>query len=91
MCMTVYLYIRYSCTYDKLAAEEQNYIHFCYLKISQNDITFEKVQLQPDGTSCGIYDAAFATTIALGDNPCNKKIFQEYEMYETFYKNYRGK
>jgi len=61
------------CTYDKLSAEEKNYIHLRYPKISQDDIIFEKVQAQPDGTSCGIYAAAFATTIALGGNPCNEK------------------
>jgi len=61
------------CTYDKLSAEEKNYIHLRYPKINQDDIIFEKVQAQPDGTSCGIYAAAFATTIALGGNPCNEK------------------
>lgn len=61
------------CTYDKLAAEEKNYIQLRYPKISESDIIFEKVQAQPNGTCCGIYAAAFATTIALGGNPCNKK------------------
>jgi len=36
-------------------------------------IIFEKVQAQSDDTSCGIYAAAFTTTIALESNPCNKK------------------
>ncbi|XP_036150394.1 uncharacterized protein LOC118648181 isoform X2 [Monomorium pharaonis] len=62
-----------NCTYERLVAEEKNYIHRRYPKISQNDIIYEKVQTQPDGTSCGIYAAAFATTVALGDSPCNKK------------------
>jgi len=33
---------------------------------------FGKVQAQPDGTYCGIYAAAFATTIALGENSCKE-------------------
>ena len=61
------------CTYDKLIAEEKNYIHLRYPNISQSDIIFEKVQSQPDSTSCGIYAAAFATTVALGGNPSNQK------------------
>jgi len=36
------------CTYDKLIAKEKNYIQFCYPKISQSDIIFEKVEAQPD-------------------------------------------
>jgi hypothetical protein len=61
------------CTYDKLAAEEKNYIKHRYPKISQNNIIYEQVDAQPDGTSCGIYAAAFATTVALGGNPCNER------------------
>lgn len=61
------------CTYDKLVDKEKNYIHRRYTKISESDIIFEKVQTQPDCTSCGIYAAAFATTIALGGNPCDEK------------------
>jgi len=61
------------CTYDKLVSKEKKYIHLRYPTINQSDIMFEKVHTQPDGTSCGIYAAAFATTIALGGNPCNEK------------------
>lgn len=61
------------CTYDKLVAKEKNYIHCRYPKLRQSDIIFEQVDTQPDGISCGIYAAAFATTIALGGNPCNVK------------------
>ncbi|XP_036149752.1 uncharacterized protein LOC118647911 [Monomorium pharaonis] len=62
-----------NCKYDKLAAKEKNYIHLRYPKIKLSDIIFEKVDTQPDSTSCGIYSAAFATTIVLGGNPCNVK------------------
>ncbi|KYN18870.1 hypothetical protein ALC57_08800 [Trachymyrmex cornetzi] len=61
------------CTYNKLAAKEKNYIHLRYPNVKPSDIIFEKVVAQPDGTCCGIYAAAFATTVALGGNPCNEK------------------
>lgn len=61
------------CTYDKLAAEEKEYIHLRSPKISKYNIIFEKVQTQPDYTCCGIFAAAFATTVALGGNPSNEK------------------
>src|SRR5580765_7149766 len=60
-------------TYEKLAAKEKEYIRLRYPKITKYDIIFEEVQTQPDCTSCGIYAAAFATTIALKGNPCNEK------------------
>ncbi|KYM99282.1 hypothetical protein ALC62_09978 [Cyphomyrmex costatus] len=62
-----------NCTYNKLTAKEKNYIQRRYPKISQSDIIFKQVQAQPDGTSCGIYAAAFATTVALRGNPCDEK------------------
>ncbi|XP_067216539.1 uncharacterized protein [Linepithema humile] len=76
------------CTYDKLVAEEKNYIHLRYPKVNSSfDITFEKVQTQPDGISCGIYAAAFATTIVLGGNPCEKKYSKDVKcMREHFCK-----
>ena len=61
------------CTYDKLVADEKYYIEHRYSTISQSDIIYEKVDAQPDADSCGIYAAAFATTVALGGNPCNEK------------------
>ena len=61
-------------TYDKLAAEEKEYICLRYPKITKYDIVCEKVQIiQRDSISCGIYAAAFATTVALKGNPCNEK------------------
>ena len=75
------------CTYDKLVAKEKNYIHLRYPTISSSDIIFEKVQIrQPDGTSCGIYAAAFATTVALGGNPCEEEYSKNVKcMREHFY------
>jgi len=61
------------CTYDKLVPKEKNYINRRYPLVNKNNIIFEKVQTQPDGICCGIYAAAFATTIALGGNPCKEK------------------
>jgi len=60
-------------TYDKLHAKEKEYIRLRYPQINEYDIIFEKVQTQPDCTSCGIYAAAFATTVALKGNPSNEK------------------
>jgi len=75
------------CTYKKLVAEEKNYIHIRYLTVNSSNIIFEKVQRQPDGTSCGLYAAAFATTIALGGNPCEEKYSKDVKcMREHFYK-----
>ena len=75
------------CSYDKLVADEKNYIHLCYPKISQNDIVYEKVQSQPDGTSCGIYAAAFATTVALGGNPSNHKYSKDVQCMRQHFVN----
>lgn len=61
------------CTYEKLVDKEKEYIRRRYPTIIRNEIIFEKVQTQPDHTSCGIYAAAFATSIALGRNPCEEK------------------
>ncbi|XP_067205374.1 uncharacterized protein [Linepithema humile] len=61
------------CTYEKLAKMEKDYIRKRYPRINVSDIIFEKVQSQPDGTSCGIYAAAFATAVALGRNPTEEK------------------
>lgn len=79
------------CTYDKLVAKEQNYIHLRYPKVNKNDIIFEKVQSQPDVLSCGIYAAAFATTIALEGNPCEKKYSKDVRcMREHLFKIIEG-
>jgi len=75
------------CTYDKLVAKEKNYIHLRYPRVNSGNIIFEKVQTQPDGICCGIYAAAFATTIALRGNPCEEKYSTDIKcMREHFYK-----
>lgn len=38
-----------------------------------NKIIFEKVTKQPDILMCGIFATAFAVSIALEENPSNKK------------------
>lgn len=62
------------CTYEKLAYKEKEYIHRRYLGIKQNDIIFEKVIKQPNSTCCGIYAAAFTTSIVLGRTYARKNI-----------------
>jgi len=70
-----------------LVTKEKNYIHLRYPTIRQSDIIFEKVETQPDAICCGIYAAAFATTIALGGNPCEQKYSKDVQcMREHFYK-----
>ena len=59
--------------YDNLVDEEKEYIRLRYPTIRENDITFEKVQQQPVGVSCGIYASAFATSVVLGRDPCTEK------------------
>ncbi|KAL6416802.1 hypothetical protein ACFW04_014828 [Cataglyphis niger] len=61
-------------------------IFFDGTKLPQVTI-FEKVETQPDGTSCGIYAAAFATTVVLGGNPCKEKYSKNVKcMREHFWK-----
>ena len=41
---------------------------------------------------CGVYAAAFATTIALGDNPCKEKYSKDVKcMREHLFKIIEGK
>ncbi|KYN06254.1 hypothetical protein ALC62_02801 [Cyphomyrmex costatus] len=68
-----------SCTYDKMASKEKEYIRARFPQIIHTDISFEKVQTQPDGTCCGIYAAAFATDVVLGKNPCKEKYSNDVE------------
>ncbi|XP_071581581.1 uncharacterized protein [Temnothorax nylanderi] len=60
-------------SYYDLTLFEQKYIEKRYPNLEQNNIIFEKVTKQPDLASCGIFAAAFAVSIALGENPSNKK------------------
>ena len=61
------------CNYDRLVKKEKEYIRLRYPTIRTIDITFQKVQQQPVGVSCGIYACAFATSVVLGRNPCKEK------------------
>ena len=76
-----------SCTYQKLAEKEKNYIRKRYPRINVNDIIFEKVQSQPDGTCCGIYAAAFATAVALERNPCEDKYSNDVKRMRRHFMN----
>lgn len=55
--------------YEKLAPSEKKFLKKRYPNISTDDISFQPVTRQPDHTSCGVYAAAFATSVALGENP----------------------
>ena len=56
-----------------LVNEENEYIRLRYPMIREIDISFEKVQKQPAGVSCGIYATAFATSVVLRRDPCKEK------------------
>ena len=60
----------YMPTYESLAAEEQNFLQKRYKKISNFNVIPKAVTKQPDGTSCGVYAVAFATSLILGKDPC---------------------
>ncbi|CAG5090348.1 Protein of unknown function [Cotesia congregata] len=53
-----------------LSTEDYDYIRKRFPQVKPNNITFIEVTHQSDTYSCGVYAAAFATTIALGDDPC---------------------
>lgn len=58
--------------YDDLCDDEKEYILYRYGIYNSNDIIIEKMNvIQPDFISCGVYAAAFATSIILNKNPCN--------------------
>lgn len=58
------------CDYVRLHEEEKRYLHRRYPHIEKKDIFLQPVTQQPDQYTCGVYAAAFATTIALGGDCC---------------------
>lgn len=64
-----------------MAQEEKDYIAARFPQITPKDIIFEKVQAQPDGNSCGIYAAVFATDVVLGINLCKEHYSNDVETY----------
>lgn len=70
-----------------MASKEKTYIAARFPHIVSTDISFEKVQTQPDGTSCGIYAAAFATDIVLGRNPCKEKYSNDVDSMRRHFFN----
>ncbi|XP_072766253.1 uncharacterized protein [Anoplolepis gracilipes] len=75
------------CTYKKLAKKEKDYICKRYPRINVSDIIFEKVQVQPDSICCGIYAAAFATSVVLVGNPCEDKYSNDVERMRRHFMN----
>lgn len=61
------------CEYVLLSAEEKRYIAKRYPHVSVEHIVLQPVTKQPDRFSCGVYAIAFATTVALGNDPCRTK------------------
>ena len=56
----------YMPTYETLAAKEQTFLQKRYRNISNFNVIPKAVTKQRDGTSCGIYSVAFATSLILG-------------------------
>lgn len=54
--------------------EEQNYITLRYPNLRPGHVVSGTETKQPDNTSCGIYAAAFATHLILGQNPYKIKL-----------------
>ncbi|CAG5093278.1 Protein of unknown function [Cotesia congregata] len=54
-----------------LREPEKRYLQVRYpQQYKRKEIFFKVVTRQPDGSTCGVYAAAYATTIALDGNPC---------------------
>ncbi|XP_076545845.1 uncharacterized protein LOC117609781 [Osmia lignaria lignaria] len=73
--------------YDKLVEEEKKYIALRFPHIRKNDILFERVQAQPDCYSCGVYAAAYITTIILGGNPCSENYSHDIQRLRCHFVN----
>ena len=56
------------CEYEFLHEEEKRYIQRRYCRVGVENVILMPSR-QPDSYSCGVYAAAFATTIALGHDP----------------------
>lgn len=54
-----------------LAKDEKHYLKRRFPGINCESYVFEKVQRQNDGSACGLFACAFATTLALGKKPCD--------------------
>ena len=53
-----------------MVEKERVYINRRFPNVKQGNILYEKILTkQPDGSSCGLYAAAFAETINSGGNP----------------------
>lgn len=57
-------------TYNKLANKEKTYIRKRFPQVNVSDIFVKKCKY--NCTCCSIYAAAFATTVALGRDPCEE-------------------
>ena len=70
---------KYKSRIELYGEKEKRYIQKRYPHINFNDIKLVHVTQQPDGYSCGVYAAAFATEIAMGNTPLGKE-FSENPM-----------
>ena len=68
--------------YEDLSNDEKQFIQVRYPKLSTKKVHSKLVQMQPNGSTCGIYAAAFATSLVLGKDP-------RYETYSRDAKKMR--
>ena len=65
--------------YNFLHMETKRYIQWRYPNLTEDDILVQPVTRQPDIYSCGVYAIAFATAIALRDDPSQQKFSRDTE------------
>ena len=63
----------YQPCYNSLSEQEKVFIQLRYPELSTRHIKSVTVQKQPDGASCGVYAAAFATSLILGRDPSTER------------------
>ena len=56
-------------TYQDLDDKEKMFLSIRYPSLKKENISFDKVQQQPDGCSCGIFAAAYVVTKLMNKNP----------------------
>lgn len=68
-CDKLYVYDSIS-SFGKLRTQEIKYVEHRFPEINEENIIYKKMKTQqPDGKSCGLYAAAFALSIAQGEDP----------------------
>ena len=62
---------------SSLSENEQKFIKRRYPFVEKQNIYFKRVTSQKDHVNCGVFACAFATTVALGGDPCKVNYSQD--------------